>query len=146
MVFIRIWIGVLFVFSGTQKLLSPYQNFLYVIQNYQVLSHPFDVAVSIVLPWIELILGVFVILGLWTHWALRGLLILVTIFMGVVGQAIIRNLPIKDCGCFGEGFSFPLPVTLLFDGVLWIYIAFLMIRLERTIQFSVDQHYFRKKN
>ena len=87
----------------------------------------------------------FVVLGLWTPWALRGLLILVTIFMGGVGQAIIRNLPIKDCGCFGEGFSFPLPVTLLFDGVLWIYIAFLMIRLERTIHFSVDQYYLREK-
>ena len=137
----RIWIGIIFVLSGTQKLLEPYQNFLYVIQSYQVLSHPWDTVAAIIFPWVELILGIFTILGLWTRWALRGLLLLTTVFMAVVAQAIVRNLPIKECGCFGEALSFPLPTTLFLDSVLWVYVAFLIIRLERTNGFSIDTYY-----
>jgi len=144
LVLVRIWIGIIFVLSGTQKLLGPYQNFLYIIQSYQVLSRPWDTVVAIILPWGELLLGIFAILGLWTPWALRGLLLLTTVFMAVVVQAIVRSLPIQECGCFGEGLSFPLPTTLLLDSVLWIYIAFLIIRLERTNGFSIDRYYLKR--
>jgi hypothetical protein len=140
---IRIWVGGIFVLSGTQKLLEPYQNFLFVIQSYQILIRPWDTAAAFILPWGELILGIFTILGLWTKWALRGLLLLTTAFMAVVAQAIIRDLPIKECGCFGEALSFSLPVTLLLDSVLWVYIAFLIIRLERTSRFSIDGCYLK---
>ena len=36
-VILRIVIGSIFLISGLGKLLSPYQNFLYVIQAYQLL-------------------------------------------------------------------------------------------------------------
>ena len=139
LVLIRFFIGFLFVISGTEKLIAPYQNFLYVIQGYDLLHHPLDVWAARIFPWLELILGIFAILGLWTKWALRGLLALTTTFLLVVGQAILRNLPIEECGCFGGMVSIPLHVILLLDSVLWTYIAYLIIRFERTSQFSVDE-------
>ncbi len=140
-VLIRIFIGLIFTVSGTEKLLSPYQNFLYVIQGYDVVPAPLDEWVARVFPWIELMLGVFTILGLWTIWALRGLLIVTAVFLCVVGQAVWRNLPIEKCGCFGELVSIPLPTILLMDSILWIYIAYLIIRMERTSRCSLDEYF-----
>ena len=140
-VLIRIFIGLIFVVSGTEKLLSHYQNFLYVIQGYDVVPAPWDEWVARLFPWIELLLGTFMMLGLWTIWMLRGLLVSTTVFVFVVGQALWRNLPIEQCGCFGELISIPLPTILLMDSVLWIYIAYLIIRIERTQRFSLDDYF-----
>ena len=140
-VLIRILIGFLFVVSGTEKLLGHYQNFLYVIQGYDVVPAPWDEWVARFFPWIELLLGVFTMLGLWTIWALRGMLVSTTMFVFVVGQALWRNLPIEKCGCFGELVSIPLPTILLMDSVMWIYIAYLSIRMERTNRCSLDEYF-----
>ena len=95
---LRTFIGSIFLVSSLGKLLSPYQNFLYVVQAYQFLPSWGEVVVAQVFPWIELIVGVFVLLGLWTPWALRGALVLFAVFVVVVGQALIRNLPLESCG------------------------------------------------
>ena len=143
-VLIRIFIGFIFVVSSTEKLLSHYQNFLYVIQAYDIVPAPLDEWGARVFPWLELMLGVFTILGLWMIWVLRGLLISTAVFLFVVGQAVLRNLPIEKCGCFGELVSIPLPIVLLMDSILWICIAYLIIRMERASRCSLDE-YFSKK-
>lgn len=142
-VLIRIFIGFVFVVSGTEKLLGHYQNFLYVIQGYDFVPAPLDAWIARVFPWIELMLGVFAILGLWTLWTLRGLLMATSVFLLVTGQALWRNLPIEKCGCFGELVSIPLPTILLMDSVLWMYIAYLIVRLERTNRCSLDEYFSR---
>ena len=99
---LRIIIGSIFIVSGLGKLLSSYQNFLYVVQAYQLLPSWGEVLVAHIFPWIELIVGVFVLLGLWTIWGLRGAMVLFGVFVVVVGQALIRGLSLASCGCFGE--------------------------------------------
>ena len=141
LVLTRILIGLIFVISGAEKLLSHYQNFLYVIQSYDVIHAPLDEWVARIFPWIELIAGVFTILGLWTIWALRGILLMTTGFLFIVGQALLRHLPIDKCGCFGEMISIPLPTILLIDNMLWIYIIYLIIRIERANRFSLDEYF-----
>ena len=72
------------------------------VRAYQVL--PLQVAdlVGITLPWIEIALGLFLILGVATRFAaIAGGLIMV-IFIIAIAQAGIRGLSI-DCGCFGGG-------------------------------------------
>lgn len=145
LIFLRIFIGFVFFVSGTEKLISHYQNFLYVIQAYDIVPAPLDEWAARFFPWSELIMGVFTILGLWTIWALRGLLISTTAFLFVVGQAMLRNLPIEKCGCFGQLVSIPLPMILLMDTIMWICIVYLIIRIERTNRLSLDE-YFSKKS
>ena len=138
LVLIRILIGMIFVVSGLEKLLSHYQNFLYVIQGYEIFHPPIDDLVARIFPWVEFILGIFTVLGFYTRWALRGVLLMSSVFLFVISQAILRNLPIQSCGCFGEMISIPLPMMLLVDSVLWIYTAYLIIRIDRTDRFSLD--------
>ena len=95
---IRVFIGVLFIVSGTEKLVEPYQNFLYVIQSYKVLPDILEEPAAHFFPWLELFFGLFVLLGLWLKSALIGVGVLLTTFIIVVGQAIGRQLPITECG------------------------------------------------
>ena len=100
---LRILIGLLFLFSGAEKLINPYQNFLYALQAYQVLPGWAEVAVARSFPWIELFVGIFCLLGLWCEAALNGALVLFAVFVTVIGQALLRGLDIDQCGCFGRG-------------------------------------------
>lgn len=140
----RIILGMIFVVSGTEKLLNPYQNFLYVIQNYQVIGPPWDEGTAKFFPWLEFFLGLFCCLGLWSRRALQGILVLLTIFIAVVGQALLRRLPIMECGCFGGLLSIPLEAVLVMDSGLWLWTSWLLARGAPASDFGLDG-YFAKK-
>ena len=141
---LRVCLGILFVVSGTEKLVGPYQNFLYVVQSYKVLPDLLEEPVARFFPWLELFVGMFVLLGLWLKSALVGATALLTTFIIVVGQAIGRQLPITECGCFGGLISFPLPVVLLLDSILLFLSGFLLYKLNRTSSLSLDGHFQKK--
>ncbi len=142
-VILRIMIGGLFVFSGVEKLLHPYQNFLYVIQSYQCFDATIEELAARVVPWVEFLTGAFLILGLWSRWALRSALVLFVCFILIVGQAIIRKLPIDKCGCFGEGLSLPLPAVLSLDTFLTLVTLVLLFRIQQSSAFSLDRYFER---
>ncbi|HLF17641.1 MAG TPA: DoxX family protein [Candidatus Omnitrophota bacterium] len=140
-VLLRWLIGLLFIVSGGEKLIGPFQNFLYVVESYEAFPRFLQEIIAHALPWGELFLGIFVLLGLWTKAALRGVLVLIAGFVLIVSQAIIRQLPITECGCFGELMSFPLPVVLIFDSSLFIITLFLLRKFDQTVRLSLDQHF-----
>jgi putative oxidoreductase len=100
---------------------------------------------AMVFPWIELILGGFLILGLWTRICLVGTGVCTMSFIVIVGQAILRRLPLTDCGCFGDLVRLPLPVTLVMDILLWTLTAILFVNAGKTAVVSLD-NYFSKKH
>ena len=137
-VFLRIIIGSIFIFSGLGKLLSPYQNFLYVIQAYQLLPSWGEVLVAQIFPWIELMVGIFVLLGLWASWSLRGVLVLFGIFVAVVGQALIRGLPLENCGCFGEWVHLKPQTVIIMDSLSLLLIFVLLRNFSYVRKISLD--------
>jgi len=137
----RVLIGGFFIFSGGEKLIGPFQNFLYVVQGYDLLPSLLEKAVAFVVPWMEFLIGVFLILGFQTITALRFLLILLCIFILVVGQAIVRSLPIDQCGCFGESLSIPLWGVLMFDSLLLLLITGLIFNIAKTRALSLDKYF-----
>jgi uncharacterized membrane protein YphA (DoxX/SURF4 family) len=141
--FLRIFIGLIFVVSGGEKLIWPYQNFLYVIQGYQLLPPGLDEAAARIFPWIEFLLGLFLVLGFWLPFALRGVLVMLTMFILVVSQAIIRKLPLGECGCFGQLISFPLPMVVLMDSGLFVLTFLALANLKKTEALGLDR-YFQK--
>lgn len=141
-VVLRVILGIFFIVSGSEKLISPKENFLYVVQSYEVLPKSLENIVVQIIPWWEFLLGVFLMLGLWLKPVLMGLMILTAMFINVVGQAIIRDLPITECGCFGDLVSVPLPVVLTMDSTLLVLFIFLLIRLPKTSCFSLDHSFY----
>jgi len=139
-------IGGIFVVSGFEKFIGPYQNFLYVIQNYSFLPFFLGEIAARLLPWSEFFLGIFLVLGLWTKWTLRAVMALLLMFMGVVIQALIRQLPITECGCFGGLISFPLPVILALDTTVFVFAWFLSFRMEEAERCSLDRYLARNES
>lgn len=138
---LRIIIGSIFLVSGLGKVLAPYQNFLYVIQAYQLLPSWGEVLTAQIFPWIELIVGIFIFLGLWTPWALRGAMILFGIFVVVVGQALIRGLSLENCGCFGSWIHLKPQVVIIMDSFSLLLTWLLLRKLSYVKKFSLDSYF-----
>ena len=145
LVVLRVLIGALFVASGLEKLARNYENFILVVQSYKILSDHGAAYVARLLPWVELLLGVFLVIGFKLRPTLAALWILTSAFISVVGSALFRKLPIEDCGCFGEELSFPLKNILVFDMILWVILLLLVFFNRPLLGFSLDS-YFRKRS
>jgi uncharacterized membrane protein YphA (DoxX/SURF4 family) len=127
-VLLRLAAASAFLVSGWLKLMQPHENFLAVVQSFEIVhGAPADLA-SRVLPWGEFTLGAFLLLGLWTRPAAAGLLGLSTLFLAALISAVLRHLPIDRCGCFGEAVSIPLKQMILVDSGLWLSLAFLALK------------------
>ena len=95
---VRLILGIIFVLASIDKIIHP-AAFAEAVNNYQILPDALINLTAIILPWLELILGIFLILGLWLPGAvLLANLLLVTFFAALVFN-LARGLDIK-CGCF----------------------------------------------
>ena len=137
-VLLRLVIGIFFVLVSLHKLLSPYQNFLYVIQNYEFLPSGLEKLSAHLVPWVEFLLGMFLVLGFQLNIVLPAFLALVGSFILIVSQALIRKLPIDSCGCFGDSFPMKLNQILVFDSVLFLVLTLLLANLKKTSVLGLD--------
>ncbi|MER7580181.1 MauE/DoxX family redox-associated membrane protein [Kitasatospora sp. NPDC097691] len=97
----RLGLAAVWFVAGTSKLADPGAGYL-AVRAYQVLPNACIRPVAIGLPLLELLLGLFLLLGLGTRVAAlcSGLLLLALI--AAIAQSWARGLSI-DCGCFGGG-------------------------------------------
>jgi uncharacterized membrane protein YphA (DoxX/SURF4 family) len=137
--FLRLCLGGILIVSATKKLLSPVEIFIYTIQSYEVIYH-FDLIelMALILPWGELFIGVFLLLGLWTKLALFGSGLLAGGFIILVGQAITRGLTSLDCGCLGDVFHWSLRVSFALEWTILMLSILLYLKIKETNQFSLD--------
>ncbi|MDE2008595.1 MAG: DoxX family membrane protein [Candidatus Omnitrophica bacterium] len=138
---LRVFIGGIFIVSGLSKILGPYQNFLYVIQAYQLLPSGLEVLTAQIFPWMEFMVGSFVVLGLWTRWSLAGAGVLFGILVGVVGQALLRGLPLESCGCFGAWIHVKPQTVIVMDSFSLLLTLVLLRRLPQAEKFSADSYF-----
>jgi hypothetical protein len=90
-----------FVYTGVTKLLGGIV-FAGAIAAYRILPVWSVNAVAIVLPMLEVAVGVAVLFSRTRRAALWMMGLLLGVFMVALAQAIVRGLEI-DCGCFGGG-------------------------------------------
>jgi hypothetical protein len=94
----RLILGLIFLFACYDKILHP-REFAVAIYNYQVLPESFVNPVAIVLPWVEMVLGISLILNLWIGTvAVLSNLLLLSFFATLIFN-LARGLDV-NCGCF----------------------------------------------
>jgi uncharacterized membrane protein YphA (DoxX/SURF4 family) len=98
---VRIGLAAVWLVSGGIKFADSGQTYL-AVQAYDLLPAGWVSTVALVLPLLELSLGVLLLAGLFTRWAAVVSAVLLLGFIAAVGQAWARGLSI-DCGCFGGG-------------------------------------------
>ena len=95
----RLVLGGLFVYAGVVKVFDPL-DFAQNIRNYDLVGQSLSFIAAIVLPWLEILAGAFLIAGVWKRGAALVISGLLVFFIILTAVTMIRGLDI-DCGCFG---------------------------------------------
>jgi uncharacterized membrane protein YphA (DoxX/SURF4 family) len=96
---VRIVLGGLFLVSGIAKILDPIR-FLFTLRAFRLLPGIFEPFLALFLPWLEVVLGLFILLGLFLRTCSLMLGCLNFLFMMAIVSVMLRGFEI-DCGCFG---------------------------------------------
>ena len=94
----RLILGCVFVYASFDKIGHP-ADFAKIIYNYHFLPGSVINLFAIILPWVELLAGMALILGIFTEAAALMIGFLLVNFTVALGSAVIRGLDIS-CGCF----------------------------------------------
>ena len=142
----RLILGCIFVYASLDKLRHP-DLFAEAVYNYQLLPDVVINLVAIWLPWLELVGGGLLILGIWVRGSVLVLSGLIVVFLTAMGINLARGLDIH-CGCFSTQSSHTMTVFTLFREVLFLLLAFYLIWLYhiRDIkdQFSLARIFKRR--
>lgn len=98
---VQIALGLLFVAAAAPKLMDP-PAFAKAVWHYGLLPPGVVPIVALALPWLELLAGACLVLGVWVRAAALWIALLLVGFMGALGINLGRGRPV-DCGCFQVG-------------------------------------------
>lgn len=94
----RVILGTVFIYASVDKIFNP-EAFAAILFNYKILPDFFIYAPALLLPWIELVAGSFLIAGIFirgSSFILNGLLV---VFIMAITFNLVRGISF-DCGCF----------------------------------------------
>lgn len=125
-IIVRFVLGTIFIVAGIPKILDT-ASFATVVYNYHLLPDAFVNLFAITLPWLEVIIGIMLITGIW----LPGTVILYNVLMIVFISALIFNISRGldiSCGCFTMDSEEVIDAGTIFRDVLILcgslYLAF----------------------
>ena len=94
----RVILGVILVYASIDKIVHP-AEFAKAIGNYNVLPFGLENLLGIVLPILELLVGICLVLGIMLDGSAIIAAGMMTVFIIALSQAMIRGIDI-NCGCF----------------------------------------------
>jgi uncharacterized membrane protein YphA (DoxX/SURF4 family) len=97
----RLIMAGIFIYASIEKIADP-AGFAKDVYNYQILPDGVINLTALVLPWLELLLGLCLLTGVWMPGAVliaNGLLL---VFLAAFAFNLARGLDV-NCGCFGAG-------------------------------------------
>ncbi len=128
----RIIVGGIFIWAGVLKIIDPL-GFAQSIENYRVVSRPLAFFVAVWLPWVEVLSGAFLIIGVLKRSSALLISLQLIGFIGLVAFALARGID-TSCGCFGS-FSRRADLTLILTDAVLLALA-LCVLFTRPIRRS----------
>ncbi|MHC4397412.1 MAG: MauE/DoxX family redox-associated membrane protein [Planctomycetota bacterium] len=98
---LRIGIGCMFIWGSLPKIRQPY-DFLSSVYSYELVGSRLGMFIAMTLPWLELMVGICLIGGIFVSGALLASMGMAAMFTFVLASALYQGLEIT-CGCFGTG-------------------------------------------
>ena len=95
---VQIALGAIFVAAALPKITDP-PSFAHMIYNYRILPAGLINLTALTMPWLEVLTGLALILGIWVRparWLIAAMLI---VFIIAISINLLRDNAI-DCGCF----------------------------------------------
>ncbi|MCE2435712.1 MAG: DoxX family membrane protein [Candidatus Latescibacteria bacterium] len=137
-VIMRLILGGVFLWAGVVKI-PDLELFSYTVRAYNLLPEFLILPVTILMPYLECVIGLCLILGFWTHantLIASGLLIA---FTSALGTKIYQGVNMS-CGCFGFGTERASMEWVLLQDVLLLSFA-LVLFWKQKIPFSLDEYW-----
>lgn len=94
----QIALGAVFVAAALPKIFDP-PAFAHMIYNYRLVPGGLINGMALVMPWVELVAGATLILGVWKREAALVAGALLLVFVVALGVNLARGHAV-DCGCF----------------------------------------------
>lgn len=95
---VQIALGIFFVIASLPKLGDP-PSFAHMVYNYRIVPGALINLMALTMPWVELLCGLALILGIWKDAARMLIALLLLVFIVAISINLMRNNAI-DCGCF----------------------------------------------
>lgn len=95
----RFVIGAVFIWSGIIKIFDPLL-FAQDVANFRIFPQWLAFMIALILPWIEILCGLLLVLGIWSRAASLLISSLLVVFLILLLTTIIRGIDVA-CGCFG---------------------------------------------
>jgi uncharacterized membrane protein YphA (DoxX/SURF4 family) len=142
----RLVMAGIFIYASIDKIAQP-AAFAKDVYNYQILPDALINLTALLLPWLELLLGLCLLAGVWMPGAVLAVNGLLLVFLAALVFNLARGLDV-NCGCFSTGSDAPTMSTtyyLLRDigflalGAFLYYGVFLVNRPEGPKQESVHR-------
>ena len=115
-------IGLTFIYASLHKIISP-ADFAKIVYGYGLFPEVFINLIAIVIPFLELIAGLALIIGVYPRSAAMIINALLLAFVTVLAFNLIRGHEF-DCGCFSagqSGYASSSEVTLVRDIIYLIF-------------------------
>lgn len=134
---VRLGLGCMFLYSSLPKIRQPY-DFLSNVYNFELVGPKLGLLTAMTLPWVELLVGICLIGGIFIGGALLVSIGMGAMFSFVIASALYRGLNIS-CGCFSAssveqiGYTTLIRacVIMLISAVAYLSIVFLQPRKEK---------------
>ena len=114
---VQIALGAVFVAAAIPKIADP-PAFAHMIYNYRLMPGGLVNALALVMPWIELVVGILLVAGVWRREAALVAAALLLVFLGAIGWNLARGHAV-DCGCFDVRSAGKTPEQLLTE-MKWV--------------------------
>lgn len=97
---LRLYIGGVFVFASVHKIAHP-GSFALDVATYAILPLFFINPMAIILPWVEIIVGVLTIAGIWVKTCAALISAMMVMFIIALSFALANGMDVS-CGCFAS--------------------------------------------
>lgn len=122
----RLVLGMVFIVAAVPKIAAP-ESFAVSIEAYELLPLFVVNAAAIVIPWVELSCGLFLVAGCYARASSALLGALLALFIVAISAAVLRGLNI-NCGCFAGADATPVGWGKVLEDIALLIPAWLVFR------------------
>jgi len=132
----RIVLGIIFIYASFYKILHP-SIFALAAMDYKLLPLFMVNLFALILPWLELFSGIFLLLGFLTEGSILIINLLIIMFLFAKGSALVRGIDI-NCGCLLPWVVPKISIRLLLQDLVIFLVALQVFFCDRRV-LSLDK-------